>query len=132
MPANDTANRAYAESRTRGLKPFKPGQSGNPTGRPKGFAEFGQLIREYLAQPGKKEKTELLEVIKDLRRRDLKTLLAYAYGKPKETHDVTVNTVAGLPEETTVALQKLAVAYMSSLTPCQDTNRLENVVPRAN
>ncbi len=27
------------ESKHRGLKPFKPGQSGNPGGRPKGLAE---------------------------------------------------------------------------------------------
>ena len=28
------------QSRTRGLKPFKPGQSGNPKGRPKGKRDF--------------------------------------------------------------------------------------------
>ena len=29
------------------LKPFEPGKSGNPTGRPKGFAEVKKLAREF-------------------------------------------------------------------------------------
>jgi hypothetical protein len=31
-----SGNSVASNSRTRGLKPFKPGQSGNPAGRPKG------------------------------------------------------------------------------------------------
>ena len=38
-----TANNA---SRTRGLKPFKPGQSGNPNGRPKKSQDVIELARD--------------------------------------------------------------------------------------
>ncbi len=48
----DTANSVistnpnYPPSRLRGLKPFRPGQSGNPSGRPKSHKEMASRARE--------------------------------------------------------------------------------------
>ena len=69
-------------AKTRGLTPFKPGQSGNPGGRPKGL---GTKAREY----GDK----CIEVLADaLDSDDVKTRIAAArelldrgYGKPLST-----------------------------------------------
>ena len=39
----DTANRDKNRAQTRGLQPFKPGQSGNPKGRPKKPKELKEM-----------------------------------------------------------------------------------------
>jgi hypothetical protein len=51
----DTQNRVGSVSRLRGLRPFPPGQSGNPGGRPRGFATYirartedGQTLVDYV------------------------------------------------------------------------------------
>ncbi len=36
------------QNRYRGLRPFKPGQSGNPKGRPKKDVSFTSLLKKYL------------------------------------------------------------------------------------
>ena len=51
------------------LKPFKPGQCGNPNGRPKGRRSLSTILREMLSEEieidvnGKKTKKELQDVI---------------------------------------------------------------------
>ena len=98
-------------AKTRGLTPFKPGQSGNPGGRPKGL---GTKAREY---GGK-----CIEVLADaLDSGDVKTRIAAArelldrgYGKPltmtaevsnrlDELDDDTLNAAIGILRETVKA-----------------------------
>lgn len=64
-------------------RPFRPGQSGNPGGRPK-TAKFAEMVREFLEEKigGK---ARLFKVLEDLQKHDPKILLYYAYGKPTET-----------------------------------------------
>ena len=40
------ASRGARRGRPENLRPFKPGQSGNPSGRPKGAAGFAERIRQ--------------------------------------------------------------------------------------
>lgn len=90
---------------------FVKGQSGNPGGRPKGATSLGETIRAFLAEKdGIKNRTRLESLIQRLYDEDAKTLLAYGFGKPIETHDVSVSTVAGLPEEVLQQLQTIAQA----------------------
>lgn len=99
-----------------GGRDFAPGQSGNPSGHPKGFAEFRAACREY--------STEALNVIVEtLRSEDekvaleaAKALLERAWGKPasapedldavkdagpKATREVVMAALAGLAKEGT-------------------------------
>ena len=62
---------------------FKPGQSGNPGGRPR-TSEFAAEVRAYLREKVKgKERMRLL--LENLMKRRPEILLYYAYGKPIET-----------------------------------------------
>ena len=67
------------KSKTRGLTPFKPGQSGNPGGRPKGLGakarEHGDRCIEILAAAldAKDERTRIAAA---------RELLDRGYGKP--------------------------------------------------
>jgi hypothetical protein len=80
-------------------RPFKPGQSGNPGGRPKGTANLAALVQRFLSRnhPQGEEFAKLTErrsrkltrlevLLIRLEKEDPRTLLAYGFGKPVETH----------------------------------------------
>jgi hypothetical protein len=72
---------------------FKPGESGNKHGRPKGFAAYCRSR----TQDGKKVVDFFMRVLADPKAKTsdkaeaAKFLAAYAFGKPVETHDVNMD-----------------------------------------
>jgi hypothetical protein len=68
--------------------PWQPGQSGNPGGRPKGWAEFMQAMRERSPKAIKVMDAALARG----ERWAVELCLAYAWGKPREY--VALNTNA--------------------------------------
>ncbi len=88
--ANDNPN-------TEGLRPFKKGESGNPNGRPKKLPELDKLLADVLGE--EKDGTTAAEaILKALRAKATKgdiraaeVLLERAYGKAKQSMDVTSN-----------------------------------------
>ena len=78
---------------TRGLKPFRPGQSGNPKGRPKGSGKLKTQFMKILAEaaPGSDSKTLWQVFVRSQIARGIKGNAAaagkvwdYAVGKPKD------------------------------------------------
>ena len=72
---------------------FKPGQSGNPGGRPK-TAQFAEEVRRFLKKKDG-SKTNLQAVLESLKKNDPKILLYYAFGKPAET--ISLQDENGVP-----------------------------------
>lgn len=80
---------------------FKPGQSGNPGGRPKAIFKFGEYLRDYLKSDNpqaeqintkmgyKAVKTQLDEIVLRLKKDNPLALLHYAYGKPIESVELS-------------------------------------------
>lgn len=78
------------KDRLQNLKPFKPGQSGNPKGRPKKIPALDDLLAEVLSEE-KDGKTAAQVILMALRAKAAKgdvraaeVLLERAYGKPKQ------------------------------------------------
>jgi hypothetical protein len=77
---------------------FKPGQSGNPKGRPKRLPELDKLLAEVLGgEDGNTEAEKILRNIASLAKRGkssvavraAEVLLDRAYGRPKQTLETT-------------------------------------------
>lgn len=77
-------------------KPFEPGQSGNPSGRPKEFGDFRKWARDVGVENAK---AVLLRVMTKGNDKDAvaaaRVILAYALGQP--TQAVELATRDGLP-----------------------------------
>ena len=79
---------------------FKPGQSGNPGGRPK-TAEFAEEVRQFLCEKAA-GKTRLRQILEGLQKNDPKVLLHYAYGRPVDASAMKAEsqtTILGVPED---------------------------------
>lgn len=84
---------------------FKPGQSGNPNGRPKKLPELDKLLADVLGEESPSGHTAAEEILRGLYARAKKgdskaaeILLNRAYGKPKENE--------GNPTEMIIRVQR--------------------------
>lgn len=72
------------------LKPFKPGQSGNPNGRPKKLPQIDKLIANILGETesgGSEAELILMALVKRAKKGDTRAaeiILERAYGKAKQ------------------------------------------------
>ena len=67
------------------LNPFKPGESGNPNGRPKKLPGLDELLVECLGEDGNEAKAILKAIIKKAKQGDVRAaemILDRYYGKP--------------------------------------------------
>jgi hypothetical protein len=70
-------------------KRFKPGQSGNPSGRPAGFAEFREKCREHTEDAIRALVLNLADMEGSVRNTAANTILAYGWGKPLQAVEVS-------------------------------------------
>lgn len=98
----DAEKQPKNNKRVRG-KPFPKGVSGNPKGRTKGTVSLGTTIRAFLA-----DKQRLPLLIERLYREDPKTLLAYGFGKPIESVEVSAPNSEPLFDQLIAAARQIA------------------------
>jgi len=78
------------KDKTANLKPFKPGQSGNPSGRPKVAKEFRERCREFMTETGFETLASIANSPRDRDRfRAIELIAGYALGKPKQGVELT-------------------------------------------
>ncbi len=80
-------------------KPFKKGQSGNPNGRPKKLPEIDKLLADVLGEEkdGVSAADAILRKLRAMAAqgniRAAEILLDRAYGKAKQSTDITLNQI---------------------------------------
>lgn len=111
--------------RTRGLVPFQPGQSGNPTGRPKRKPVTEAILAELAKDHGKGGKTKLQAMVERLVRLVIsgkpreaieaaKLLASYTDGLPVQMVEVDIYDAARrLAEERGLDPDKVISLYES-------------------
>ena len=67
---------------------FLPGRSGNVNGRPQ-TAHFGESVREFLHETDSHGKERLRRILERLEKDKPELLLAYGFGKPRETLELS-------------------------------------------
>lgn len=97
-------------------KPFKPGQSGNPGGRPKIIGDLKLLAREHTNEAVK----TLVEVMKSVkappaaRAFAANSLLDRGYGKPTQHVEANVNLLDGLNFDDRAIVERVLEAVVAS------------------
>ena len=94
------------------LPPYKPGQSGNPAGIPKGYKRFSTILKERIAE-GKDLEDVADVLIKKAKKGDTQCIaLLYdrLYGKAPQSIDVKAQ-----PAEPAIDLTKLSEAELLQL-----------------
>jgi len=79
-------------------RPFQKGQSGNPGGRPKESKAFKEWCHEIMTKEGRDGLLALAQAASDERVRlgAWRVIVEYAYGKPTQPMDATLNGYVGL------------------------------------
>ena len=133
MKKKNTGISVKNTAKTRGLKPWKPGQSGNPSGRPKATLDFKQKILDFFEQkhPSAQElsrkmghdvRTRLDVILLRLEKDDPKVLLYYGFGKPVET--MQHQGPGGGPVQHQHDLKKLSVEQLVNLQQLIDAAKV--------
>ncbi len=73
---------------------YRPGQSGNVHGRPK-TAHFGEEVREFLRETDLRGVERLRRILERLEKDKPELLLAYGFGKPRETLELSTGQPDG-------------------------------------
>ena len=95
----------FSKGNKRGHR-FKPGESGNPLGRPRRGEALGMIIRTWLDQRDRRDKAKrarIVTLVERLYYEDPRLLLAYGFGKPVEQVELT--GANGQPVEFRIAVQ---------------------------
>ena len=89
-------------------RPFRKGQSGNPGGRPKETKAFKEWCREIMAKEGRDSLLTLAQAASDERVRlgAWRVIAEYAYGKPTQPVDATLNGNFGLANFLALAFEE--------------------------
>lgn len=102
--------KALSDQGLKNLKPWKPGQSGNPAGRRKHDLS---RIAELLSKDGKHPYIELMKLLPQLRPKEQADiwlqLLSYCFAKPKEEDkedDSERKALENIPEQELIVMVK--------------------------